>query len=64
MDTSKFHSVKALLDSRAMGSFIDQGFVHSKRLNTWTILCPIPVFNVGGSPNKASEISEVVDILL
>jgi len=63
-DTSELHSVEALLDSRAMGSFIDRDFVCFKGLNTWTISCPIPVFNVDSSPNKAGEISEVVDILL
>jgi len=64
MDMSKLCSVKALLDSRAMESFIDQDFICSKGLNAWTILCPIPVFNVDGSPNKAGKISKVVDILL
>jgi len=33
-DTSKFHSVKVLLDSGATGSFIDWDFVHSKGINT------------------------------
>ena len=60
IDTGKLHSMEALLDSRAIGSFIDQGFICSKGLNIWTILCPIPVFNVDGSPNEVGEISEVV----
>ena len=64
MDTSKLHSVKTLLDSRAMESFIDQDFIYSKGLNTWTILCPILVFNIDSFPNEAGKISEVVDILL
>ena len=34
MDTSELHSVKALLDSRATGSFIDQEFIHLKGINT------------------------------
>jgi len=33
-DTSELHSVKALLDSGATGSFIDQDFVRSKEINT------------------------------
>jgi len=45
-------------------SFIDRDFVHSKGINTWTLLCNIPVFNVNGSPNEARQISEVVDVLL
>jgi len=64
MDTSKLYSVKALLDSKATGSFINRDFVHSKGINTQTFLCNILVFNVDGSPNEAGQISEVMDILL
>jgi len=63
-DTSEVHSVKALLDSRAMGNFIDRDFVHTKGINTWSISRPIPVYNVNGSPNEAGQISEVVDVVL
>ena len=63
-DTSELHSVKALLDSEATGSFIDRDFVRSKGINTRTLSRNIPVFNVDSSPNKAGQISEVVDILL
>jgi len=34
MDTSKLHSVKALLDCGATGSFIDRDFIRSKGMNT------------------------------
>jgi len=64
MDTSELHSVKALLNSGATGSFIDRDFVHSKGINTQTLSCNIPVFNVNGFPNKAGQISKVVDVLL
>jgi len=64
MDTSELHFIKALLDSRATGSLINRDFVHSKGMNTWTLLHNIPVFNVDGSPNEAGQISEVVDIIL
>jgi len=64
MDTSELHFIKALLDSRATGSLINRDFVHSKGMNTWTLLHNIPVFNVDGSPNEAGQISEVVDIVL
>ena len=63
-DTSELHSVKALLDSGATGSFIDRDFVCSKGINTQTLSCNILVFNVDGSPNEAGQISEVVDVLL
>ena len=64
IDTSELHSVKALLDSGATKSFIDRDFVHSKGINTQTLLHNIPVFNVNSSPNKVEQISEVIDILL
>jgi len=64
MDTSKLHSVKALLDSGATESFIDWDFVHLKGINTRTLSCNILVFNVNGFPNKAGQISKVIDVLL
>jgi len=64
MDTSKLHSVKALLDCGATESFINRDFVYSKGMNTRTLSCNIPVFNVNGSPNEAGQISEVIDIVL
>jgi len=63
-DTSEVHSIKALLDSGAMGSFIDKDFVHTKSITTWSISHPILVYNIDGSPNKAEQISEVVDVVL
>ena len=63
-DTSELHSVKALLDCEATGSFINRDFVCSKGMNTWTLSCNIPVFNIDGSPNEAGQISEVVDVVL
>ena len=64
MDTSKLHSVKALLDCRATRSFINRDFIHSRGINTQTLSCNIPVFNVDGSPNEAGQIFEVVDVVL
>jgi len=63
-DTSELHSVKALLDSRATGSFINQDFVHSKGMNVRTLSRNIPVFNVDGSPNETGQISKIVDVVL
>ena len=63
-DTSELHSIKALLDSGATESFIDRNFIRSKGINTWTLSHNILVFNVDSSPNKAGQISEVIDILL
>ena len=63
-DTSEVHSIKALLDSGAMGNFIDQDFVRMKGISTWNISRPILVYNVDSSPNEAGQSSEVVDIVL
>jgi len=63
-DTSEVHSIKALLDSGATGNFIDRDFVYTKGISTQSISCPIPVFNVDGSSNKAGQISKVVDVVL
>jgi len=63
-DTSEVHSVKVLLDSRAMGNFIDRDFVRTKGINTQSISCPILVYNVDSSPNEAGHISEVVNVVL
>ena len=61
---SELHSVKAVLDCGATGSLINRDFVRSKGMNTWTLSHNIPVFNVNGSPNKAGQISEVMDVVL
>jgi len=63
-DTSEVHSVKALLDSRATGNFIDRDFIRTKGINTRSIFRPILVYNVDSSPNEAGQISEVVDVVL
>ena len=35
-----------------------------KGMSTWSISCPIPVYNVNSSPNEAGQISEVVNVVL
>jgi len=64
MDTSELHSVKALLDCGEIRSFIDRDFVCSKEMNTQTLSCNIPVFNIDGSPNEVGQISKVMDVVL
>jgi len=48
-DTSELHSVKALLDCGATGSFIGRDFVHSKGMNTRTLSHNIPVMGIKGN---------------
>ena len=47
-----------------MGNFIDWDFVQTKGINTQSISRLIPVYNMDSSPNKAGQISEVVDMVL
>ena len=63
-DTSEKRSVRALVDSGAVASFIDRDYVRRSGLNTRSISRPIQTFNVDGTPNKAGLVSEVVDILV
>jgi len=64
IDISKLHSIKALLDCGVTGSFINRDFIRLKGMNTWTLSCNIPVFNIDSFPNKAEQISKLVDIVL
>ena len=61
---SELYSVEALLDYRATGSLINRDFVCLKGMNTQTLSHNILVFNVDSFPNKAGQISEMVDIIL
>ena len=62
-NTSKLYSINILLDCRTTGSFINCDFVCLKRINTQTIFYSILVFNIDGSPNKAGQILEVIDVV-
>jgi hypothetical protein len=57
-------SVKALVDCRATGDFIDSEYVISHNLPVWRLSQPIPVLNVDGSPNQAGGITSVVDMVV
>ena len=45
-NTSEVHSIKMLLDSGAMGNFINKDFVCMKGMSTQSISHPIPVYNM------------------
>src|SRR6266511_2167599 len=63
MDTMEEASSEAMVNTGAMGDFIDQDFVRNAKLLTHKLLQPIPVYNVDGTPNKAGSIHKVVDII-
>ncbi|KNZ76291.1 hypothetical protein J132_10750, partial [Termitomyces sp. J132] len=56
--------VMALLDSGAMGLFLDLEFIKHHGLTTQPLPKPIPVYNIDGMPNKAGAISSMVDLVL
>ncbi|KAF8237861.1 hypothetical protein L208DRAFT_1026410, partial [Tricholoma matsutake] len=58
-DTGQILGVSALLDSGVTyvtGLFINAHLTQQHHLNTRSLSCPIPVYNVDGSPNKAGAI--------
>ncbi|KNZ71674.1 hypothetical protein J132_07585 [Termitomyces sp. J132] len=64
IDTQQTCRVTTLLNSRAMGLFLDLEFVKCHSLTMQPLSQPIPVFNIDGIPNKASTISSIVDLVL
>jgi hypothetical protein len=64
MDTQQLIFFMALLDCGATGLFVDRGFVDQNKINTRTLSCPIPVYNIDGTLNEAGSIREVVDVVL
>ena len=56
--------MKALLDSGAIGMFIDRAYVKANHLPTQTLSSPIPVRNVDGTLNEAGSVTEVVELVL
>jgi hypothetical protein len=64
LDSSQPMAVDALLDSGAMGMFIDHEFVKAKNLMTQQLLWPIPLYKIDGTPNDAGSVQEEVDFLM
>ena len=63
-DTLERKAINSLVDSRANGEFIDQEYTKSCRFNLQKLSCPIPVYNIDGSPNEAGSITEAVSLIL
>ena len=64
MDTSEQNSVTCLVDSGATSEFIDRDYAKSRCFNLVKLRQSILVYNVDGTPNEASSISEVVHLIL
>lgn len=56
MDTQEVKLVNALVDCGATGLFMNRDYVEQNKITMRTLSCPIPVYNVDGTPNKAGSI--------
>ena len=54
----------SLVDSGATGDFIDREYTKSCQFNLLKLTHLIPVYNIDGSPNEASSITEAVSLIL
>jgi hypothetical protein len=63
-DNQRKYGVRALVDSRATGLFINREYVKSNQIPTTKLSQPIPVFNVDGTANTEGSILEVAELLL
>ena len=61
MDTVEKKSSASLVDCRATGEFIDR---HYAKSNRFKLSQPIPMYNIDSTPNEASSITEVVNLIL
>ena len=63
-NTAEVKGVTALLDSGAMGLFIDSDFALAEKLTLRPLTRPAPMYNVDGTPNEGGAIHNVVDVIL
>src|SRR5882724_8878906 len=64
IDSNAPMSINTLIDSGAMGLFIDIDYMWSKNLKTQCLPRAIPVYNVDGTPNKVGHITEVINLIV
>jgi len=57
-------ATEAMVNTSATGDFIDQDFIEPAKLPTSQLSQLIPVYNVDGTPNEASSIDRVVDVVM
>jgi hypothetical protein len=63
-DTAMKRNTNVLVDCGATGLFIDTEYVRSNNIPTCCLTTPIPVYNVDGTANEASAITEIADVIL
>jgi len=57
-------AMRALIDCGTTGEFIDHEFIRAHELWTYTLPCPIGLYNVDGSPNEIGKITEAIDLMV
>jgi hypothetical protein len=62
-DTQETKATKALLDCGASGLFMGKDYIACEGLNTKKLSEPIEVTNIDGTPNEASPITEIADVI-
>jgi hypothetical protein len=63
-DTAVKQCTQALIDCGATGCFIDIEWAKLNNIPTCPLTKPIPVYNVDGTDNEASAITDIADIIL
>jgi hypothetical protein len=63
-DTVVRRCTQALIDCGAMGCFIDIEWAKLNNIPTCPLTKPIPVYNVNGTTNDASMITDITNVIL
>jgi hypothetical protein len=63
-DSGQRRTVKALVDCRATGLFVDAGWVQANGMPMCLLSALVAVYNVDGTLNEAGAIHEVVTVIL
>jgi hypothetical protein len=63
-DTAVKRCTLALIDCGATGCFIDIEWAKLNNISTHPLCKPIPVYNVDGTENDASVITDIADVIL
>jgi len=63
-NTSEFLTIHVLVNSGTVRVFIDKVFVEKHCLNIYKLSKTVLVYNINRIPNKAGQISKVVNIVL
>uniref|UniRef100_A0A0W0G173 Putative reverse transcriptase-rnase h-integrase n=1 Tax=Moniliophthora roreri TaxID=221103 RepID=A0A0W0G173_MONRR len=63
-ESGVLRATSGFVDCGATDKFIDKDYAKSNRFVLHPLICPIPVYNVNGSPNCLGTIPEMADVVL